>query len=97
MMPEVPADEAVTDPIVASEEEPKDSEVDPKSPLGMTSFFSSLFLYSHLLMYIFCFLPADLPEDSDDFEPSMDATFDDASDELMEVESIPLVVEEGTL
>ncbi|KAJ8620219.1 hypothetical protein MRB53_028748 [Persea americana] len=71
MMPEVPADEAVTDPVMASEEEPIDSKVDPKSP------------------------PADLPEDSDDFEPSMDATFDDASDELMGAESIPPVVEEG--
>ncbi|XXG53638.1 hypothetical protein AAC387_Pa03g1703 [Persea americana] len=70
MMPEVPADEAVTDPIVASEEEPRDSKVDPESP------------------------PADLPKDSDDFEQSMDATFDDASNELMEVESIPPVVEE---
>ena len=75
MMPEVPTDEAVTDPIVAFEEEPRDSEVDPESPPGMTSFFSSLFLYRHLLTYMFCFfpadLPADLPEDSDDFEPSM--------------------------
>ncbi|XXG82677.1 hypothetical protein AAC387_Pa10g0577 [Persea americana] len=71
MMPEVPADEVVTDPIVAFEEEPRDSEVGPESP------------------------PTDLPEDSDDFDPSMDATFDDASDELMEAESIPLVVEEG--
>ncbi|XXG53338.1 hypothetical protein AAC387_Pa03g1441 [Persea americana] len=71
MMPEVPTDEAVTDLIVASEEEPRDSEVDPESP------------------------PADLPEDSDDFEPSMDTTFDDVSDELMEVENIPPVVEEG--
>ncbi|XXG68388.1 hypothetical protein AAC387_Pa06g1487 [Persea americana] len=71
MMLEVSADEAVTDPIVASEEEPRDSEVDLESP------------------------PADLPEDSDDFEPSMDATFDDALDELMEAESISLVVEEG--
>ncbi|KAJ8635700.1 hypothetical protein MRB53_009967 [Persea americana] len=70
MMPKVPADEAVTDPIAASEEKPRDSEVDPESP------------------------PADLPKDSDDFEPSMDTTFDDASDELMEVESIPPVVEE---
>ena len=100
MMLEVPADEAVTDPIVASEEEPRDSEVDPESPPGMTSFLSSLFLYRHLLTYIFCFLPADLPEDYDDFEhfePSMDTTFDDVSDELMEAESIPPVVEEGTL
>ncbi|XXG85697.1 hypothetical protein AAC387_Pa11g0731 [Persea americana] len=71
MMLEVPADQAVTDPIVASGEAPRDSEVDPESP------------------------PADLPEDSDDFKPSMDATFDDASDELMEAESIPPVVEEG--
>ena len=98
MMPEVPTDEAVTDPIVASEEEPRDSEVDPESPPGMTSFllfFFFVFLYRHLLTYFF--LPADLPEDSDDFEPSMDTTFDDVSDELMEAESIPLVVEEGTL
>ena len=36
-MPEVPTDEAVTDPIVASEEEPRDFEVDPESPPGMTS------------------------------------------------------------
>ena len=42
-------------------------------------------------------MPADLPEDSNDFEPSMDATFDGGSDELMEAESIPPVVEEGTL
>ncbi|XXG85704.1 hypothetical protein AAC387_Pa11g0738 [Persea americana] len=63
MMPKVPADEAVTDPVVASEEELRDSEIQPESP--------------------------------PDFEPSMDATFDDASDELMEAESIPPVVEEG--
>ena len=46
MMPKVPADEAVTDPIAASEEKPRDSEVDPESPPGMTSFllfFSLLF------------------------------------------------------
>ena len=99
-MPEVPTDEAVTDPIVASEEEPRDSEVDPESPPGMTSFllFSFLcFSLPPLTDIFFCFLPADLPEDSDDFEPSMDATFDDASDELMEAESILPVVEEGTL
>ena len=45
MMPEVSADEAVTDPIVASEEEPRDSEVDLESPPGMTSFFF-LFLFT---------------------------------------------------
>ena len=45
MMPGVPADEAVTDPIVASEEEPRDSEVDPESPPGMTSFLSFFFLF----------------------------------------------------
>ena len=95
MMPEVPTDEAVTDPIVASEEEPRDSEVDPESPPGMTFFFS--FRFSLPPFADIFFLPADLPEDSDDFEPSMDATFDDASDELMEAESIPPVVEEGTL
>ena len=43
MMPEVPTDEAVTDPIVASEEELRDSEVDPESPPGMTSFLHFLF------------------------------------------------------
>ena len=42
-MPEVPTDEAVLDPIVASEEEPSDSDVDPESPPGM---LSSLFLFS---------------------------------------------------
>ena len=98
MMPEVPADEAVTDPIMAFEEEPRDSEVDPESPPGMTS-FPHFFCFSlpPLADMHFCFLPADLPGDSDDFEPSMDTTFDDASDELMESKSIPPVVEEGTL
>ena len=43
----------------------------------------------------FVFLSVDLPEDSDDFEPSMDVTFDDALYKLMEAESIPPVVEEG--
>ena len=95
-MPKVPADEAVTDPIVASEEEPRDSEIDPESPHGMISFFLFIFLYRHLLTYIFfVFLLADLPEDSDDFEPSIDATFDDPSDELMEAENILPVFEEG--
>ncbi|XXG41735.1 hypothetical protein AAC387_Pa01g2140 [Persea americana] len=70
-MPEVPADEAVTNSVVAYEEEPTDSGVVPESS------------------------PADLPQDFDDFEPSMDATFDDASDEFMEAKSSPLVVEEG--
>ncbi|XXG42079.1 hypothetical protein AAC387_Pa01g2427 [Persea americana] len=64
-------EQAVTDPIVEFEEEPRDSGVDPESS------------------------PADLPQDSDDFESSMDATFDDASDEFMEAKSIPPVVEEG--
>ncbi|XXG62736.1 hypothetical protein AAC387_Pa05g1049 [Persea americana] len=71
VMPKVSANEAVMNMVMASEEEPRESEVDPESP------------------------PADLPEDSEDFEPSMDATFDDASDELMEAKSIPPVVEEG--
>ena len=53
MMPEVSADEGVTDPNAASEEEPRDSEIDQESPPGMTSFFSSLFLYRHLLTYFF--------------------------------------------
>ena len=53
MMPEAPTDEAVTDPIVASEEEPRDSEVDPESPPGMISFFLFIFLYRHLLTFFF--------------------------------------------
>ena len=55
------------------------------------------FSLSPLADIFFVYLPADLPEDFDDFEPSMDATFDDASDELMEAESITPVIEEGTL
>jgi hypothetical protein len=49
------------------------------------------------LLTLSLFLSADLPQDSDDFEPSMDANIDDASDEFMEEESIPPVIEEGTL
>ena len=45
MMPEVPADEAVTDPVMASEEEPRDSEVDPESPPGMIFFFFFFFVF----------------------------------------------------
>ena len=57
MMPEASTDEAVTDPIVASEEEPRDSEVDPESPPGMIFFsFSFLFLYRHLLTYIYIYI-----------------------------------------
>jgi len=37
MMPEVLADEEVTDPVVAFEEEPRDSGVDPESSPGMIS------------------------------------------------------------
>ena len=37
MMPEVSADEAVTDPVVAFDEEPRDSGVDPESSPGMIS------------------------------------------------------------
>ena len=55
MMPRVPADEAVTDPIVASEEEPRDSEVDPESPPSMIFSFL-VFFYCHLLTCIFLFL-----------------------------------------
>ena len=53
MMPEVPTDEAVTDPIVASEEEPRDSEVDPESPPGMTFFLFSLPPLADIYIYIF--------------------------------------------
>ena len=42
-------------------------------------------------------LSTDLPQDSDIFEPSMDETLDDASDELTEVESTLPVIKEGTL
>lgn len=43
----------------------------------------------------FVFMLADLPRDSNDFEPSMDVTFNDASNEVVEVESVPLVAKEG--
>ena len=46
---------------------------------------------------LFVFLPTDLPQDSDDFEPSIDTAFDDAFDEFMEAGSTPPVVEEGIL
>ena len=45
MIPEVRTDEAVTDLIVASEEEPRDSEVDPESPPGMTSLLLFFFFF----------------------------------------------------
>ena len=97
MIPEVLANEAVTDPIVAFEEGPRDSGVDPESSPGMISLPFLPFCFSLLPLAdtFLVSLPADLPQDSDDFEPSMDATFDDASDEFMEAESIPPVVEEG--
>ena len=97
VMPEVLANEAVTDLVVAFEEELRDSGVDPKSSPGMISLPFLPFCFS-LLPLVDTFLvslPADLPQDYNDFEPSMDATFDDASDEFMEAESIPPVVEEG--
>ena len=43
------------------------------------------------------FLSANLSQDSNHFEPSIDTTFGDASDEFMEAESAPPVVEEGIL
>ena len=43
------------------------------------------------------FLSTDLRQNSYDFEPSMDATFDDASDEFLVAESTSPVVEEGIL
>ena len=88
VMPEVPVDEAVMDPVAASEEL-RDSGEGPESPPGMKMIF-----FLNLLTHIFVFLSADLPEDSD-FEPSMDMAFDDASDEQMEIESTPLIMEEG--
>ena len=54
--PEVPADEAVTDPVVASEEGQRDSGVDPGSSPGMISNAFSPFLFSLLpLANIFLF------------------------------------------
>ena len=99
VMPEVSAEEAVMDPVAGPEEEPKDSRVIPESSLGMTSsfFLSFFFLVPSFANILLVFLLADLPQDSDDFAPSMDETLDVASDELMEAESILPVVEEGTL
>ena len=42
MMPEVPVDEVVTDPVEAPEEEPRDSGMNLDSPIGTTSFFCFL-------------------------------------------------------
>ena len=99
MMPVVLADEEVTDLIATSEEEPRDSGVVPESSPGMTFFALTPFCFSlpPSADIYFVFLPTDLPQDFDDFESSMDATFDDVSDEFMETESSPPVVEKGTL
>ena len=43
--PEVPVDEVTTDPAVAPEEEPRDSEMFPESPIGTTSFGAAFFVY----------------------------------------------------
>ena len=58
MMPEIPAGKAVTDPIVASEEAPRDSVVVPESSYGMIFFAFSPFCFFSLppLADIFCFL-----------------------------------------
>ena len=48
-------------------------------------------------IHFFFFLSADLPQDFNDLEPSMDATFDDASKEFMEAKSVQLVVEDGII
>ena len=57
-MPEVPADEALTDPTTASEEEPRDSGVDPESPPGKTSllltFCFPLLILLTFLLFFFC-------------------------------------------
>ena len=45
-MPEVPVDEVTTDPAVAPEEEPRDSEMLPESPIGITSFDFFFFFVS---------------------------------------------------
>ena len=89
----------MTDPVAASKEEPRDSGVVPEPLPGMTSFAFPPFCFSlpPFADIFFVFLLANLPQNSDDFEPSMDVTFDDASDEFMGVKSIPPVVKEGTL
>ncbi|XXG59609.1 hypothetical protein AAC387_Pa04g1662 [Persea americana] len=97
VMPEVPANEAVMDPVMAFEEEPTDSGVDLEASPSMISlpFLPFCFPLLPLADTFLVSLPADLPQDSDDFEPSMDVTFDNALDEFMEAESIPPVIEEG--
>ena len=74
VMPEVPANEAVMDPVVALEEEPRDSGVDPESSPSMISLPFLPFCFSLLPLadtFFLVSLPADLPQDSDDFDPSM--------------------------
>ena len=48
LIPEVPADEAMTDPIEASEEEPRDFGVVPEPSHGMISFAFPPFLYAFI-------------------------------------------------
>ena len=81
VMPKVPAAEQMTDPIAASEEGPRESGVVQKPSLGMIFFvFLPFFSMLSFANIFFVITPADLPQDFNDFEPSMDATFDDASD-----------------
>ena len=96
-MPEVLTDEAVTNPVAASEEGPRDSGVVLEPLPGTISFALPFFFMPSFADILFVFLPVDSPQDSEDFEPSLDATFDDALDEFMEAESIPPIIEEGIL
>ena len=48
MMPEVPTDEVVMDPVEAPEEEPTGSGVNPESPIGTTSFALCFFFVCDL-------------------------------------------------
>ena len=58
VIPEVPTNEAVTDLVVAFEEEPRDSGVDPESSPGMISlpfFLTFLFFFAATCWYTFLF------------------------------------------
>jgi hypothetical protein len=48
VMPKAPADEAATDPATTSEEEPRDSRVDPESSPGTTSLLPPFLAFSFL-------------------------------------------------
>lgn len=63
--------EVATDPTAASEEERRDSRMILESAPGMISFASLFLLSIPSFVNMFAFISADPPQDSDDFEPSM--------------------------